>query len=237
MPNFGDLLSGQSVTAIDLGAGSLLSGWYSTDLTFSYSSATSISASIPSASTTFQKGDKIKLYNNNAWKYFYVTDIMIAGGGGFNMYLTLNGGSDFSLVNSAITNVAVSKESGASSFPHWFNYSPSFVGFSVNPTVLSAIFTIHGNTCITIVNLDGATGTSNGTGFRISAPVPAASFSPIERVSARDNNVVLEHAYGWIQPSVDSGTNFILGTNPVSGTGSWTTSGIKNGAIKAVYKI
>lgn len=159
----GTLLSGQ--TALDA---TFRSGWINPNESWSYASATTIT--VPTDATTkYQVGDRIKLTQSSTVKYFYIIGVAAT-------VLTITGGSDYTLANSAISANYYSKVTNPLGFPAAFNYTPTFAGFSANPTSVVARFSLVGRWCH-VTHREGATGTSNATNFTVSMPITAATIS------------------------------------------------------------
>jgi hypothetical protein len=103
--------------------------------------------------------------------YGYITAVV-------DTLFTVTGGADYVLYNSALTNPYYS-HGNAVGFPEWFNYSPAYTGFSVNPGAYHSRFMINGRKA-TVDWVSGTDGTSNATGFTISFPItPRIGFSGI----------------------------------------------------------
>ena len=113
----------------------------------------------------FPKGTKIKLVQSGTTKYFYVIATAYTSG---NTIITITGGSDYALANENISGQAYSYAAAPQGFPQWFNYTPTFTGFSTVPTGIHK-FSVIGSTCF--VNIRETSGTSNSTAFAISAPI------------------------------------------------------------------
>lgn len=97
-----------------------LDGWIPAEQTWTYASASTIT--VPSgAASRYQKGDKIKITNNSATKYFYVVGVA-------DTVLTVTGGSDYTVHDSAITNPYFSKIENPQGFPSQFAYTASYYG-------------------------------------------------------------------------------------------------------------
>lgn len=143
-------------------------GWIPFDplATLSYSSATVMNTS-SDLRPYVSRGTKLMLTNTTT-KYFYVVAIS-------STTITVTGGSDYTLANAAITGYFSHAESPIS-FPQLFNYSPTFTGFSADPTGTVAQFSIHGYDVIVYIRQPN-NGTSNATSFTISAPVQAKTLT------------------------------------------------------------
>ena len=109
--------------SIDLGSKtSVWDGWIAVSDSWTYASATTIT--VPSDATTkYAVGDKIKLVQSATTKYFFVTAVS-------STVLTVTGGTDYTVANSAISGIYYSKVASPQSFPKWFSYTPTFVNLS-----------------------------------------------------------------------------------------------------------
>ena len=146
----------------------LIDGWVSANETWTYASATSIT--VPSGATAkYQKGDKIKITNNSATKYFYIIGVA-------DTVLTVTGGSDYTVHDSTITANYYSKVENPQGFPGRFNYTPVLTASTDTVPVFSTIsarFTISQNLINIIFSMSGDGGTDgSGTNpLEISTPV------------------------------------------------------------------
>lgn len=201
-------------------------GWISANESWTYNSATTII--VPSDATTkYAVGDKIKLTQSATVKYFYVTGVA-------STLLTITGGSDYTLTNNAITLNAYSHASSPLNFPQWFNYAPTYTGFSSNPSVGSGVinFNIIGR-MLTVNFFPGTGGTSNATTFTISLPVASAAIDyNLIAGSPTDNNSVLTTA-GKV--NFLAGSTASLYKDPAAN--AWTASGTKNWVGQFGYQI
>ena len=161
----GRTLQNSSVAIDDNGklSGDGLDGWcYDTD-TWTYVSATSFKITGKNVRYRFPKGTKIKLVQTST-KYFYV----VATAYSTDTTITITGGSDYTLASATISGQAYSYAAAPQGFPQWFNYTPTFTGFSTVPTGIHK-FSVIGSTCF--ANIRETSGTSNSTAFAISAPI------------------------------------------------------------------
>lgn len=145
--------------SIDVGAkASVFDGWIAVSDTWTYASATTVT--VPSDATTkYSVGDKVKFTNSGA-KYFYITAVGATT-------LTLNGGSDYTVANAAITVPYYSKSTTPLAFPQWFNYTPTWTNLTVSGSTVAARFAMHGKTVIfrTKVTLGGGNVPSGSVSF------------------------------------------------------------------------
>lgn len=199
-----------------------LDGWIPAEQTWTYASATTIT--VPSgAASRYQKGDKIKITNNSATKYFYIVGVA-------DTVLTVTGGSDYTVHDSAITLPYYSHVENPIGFPHWFNYTLAFTGFSTNPTGSLARFSINGRVVHLVIS--AINGTSNAATMTMSLPVTATSFATIMG-RVRDNNIMAaSHCY---ISSADY-TVVAFGKAPAA-DGGFTTSGTKGAQFEIFYEI
>jgi hypothetical protein len=135
-------------------------GWQPGFSTWTYVSATTFT--VPAADAALmQIGTKIWLTQTTS-KYFYVVGIS-------GTTITVTAGSDYTLANAAITAPFFSNVASPPGFPHWFNFSPTYTGFSVNPSGNTCRFNIVGRQ-VSMLHFK-ANGTSNAATLAISLPV------------------------------------------------------------------
>lgn len=128
-------------------------GWIGANEVWTYASASTLT--IPGDLTTkYQRWDRFKLTQTTV-KYFNVLKVAYATG---TTTITITGGTDYTLVNAAISANYYSKQVSPQWWPDWFNYTPTLNWFSVSPTVSYAKFRIIWNTCT-----QGAAFSGNGT--------------------------------------------------------------------------
>lgn len=107
-------------------------GWIPVNQVWTYVSATSIT--VPTdATTTYQTGDKIRLKQSGAYKYFAVITVT-------STLLVVYGGSDHSVANSAITDISFSRDVRPYGYPDIFSFTPSLNNVTVgNGTLLGKV--------------------------------------------------------------------------------------------------
>jgi len=127
------------------GLGLLLDGWFDSADTWVYASATTFTIVGSNVTAEFPTGTKIKLTNAGV-KYFYVIGTSFGGG---DTTVTVTGGSDYSLANSAITSPSYSYSTTPQGFPNTFNWIPVFTGVNIpsDPAYsnIECTFSIVGN--------------------------------------------------------------------------------------------
>lgn len=122
-----------AANSIDIGAkASTWDGWIAVTDTWTYASSTTVT--VPSDATAkYSVGDKVR-FTNSGTKYFYITAVS-------STVLTLNGGSDYSLANAAITLPFFSKEVSPTGFPDRFAFTPTWTSSGSAPSIGNGTFT------------------------------------------------------------------------------------------------
>lgn len=116
-----------------------------------------------------QRGDRLK-FTDTTTKYLPIKSVSAYSGG--LTTITLFTSTDYTLVGNP-SNMYYSKLANPQGWPEWFNYTPTWGGFSVNPTSVTAKFAVIGKIIWFILGSLGS-GTSNSTDFTITltaAPV------------------------------------------------------------------
>lgn len=129
-----DLLLGGKGTGSARHSG-IYDGWVDAFETWTYASATTFTCSA-SLAGKLQAGDKLKLTQTTA-KYFYVTSVS-------GTTITINGGTDYTLANAAITLPYYSHEVTPTGFPGSFAYSPTIANLTTGNGTVTAVFTMTG---------------------------------------------------------------------------------------------
>lgn len=127
------------------------SGWSEVDGSWAYASATTIT--VPSgAGSIYRKGDKIRLKQGGAYKYFYIVGVA-------DTVLTVTGGTDYTVADSAITDMYFSKESTPQGFPRYFSWTPTYSCSGsmtiIGVTTTQAKFAIQGAFLTGIIKFNG----------------------------------------------------------------------------------
>ncbi len=191
-------------------------GWVGSTHTWTYISSTQFS--MPGDQTgRLQKGDRLKLTQTTV-KYFYVT--ATAAGVGVTTF-TVTGGSDYTLASAAITAPYYSKVQNPQGFPQWFNYAPTYTGFSANPTGTGR-FTIQGKSVT--VALTTGNGTSNSTAFTLTLPVASANSLQVGALAYSTDNGTGQLNSGRIDTTASSATATVY--KDLQGN-NWTAAGNK----------
>jgi len=184
----------------------LKSGWVEADETWAYASATTIT--VPSgAASKYQKGDKIKITNNSATKYFYIVSVA-------DTVLTVTGGGDYTVHDSAITNPFYSKIENPQGFPQYFNFTPNWTNLTkgAGGTVTARFSIINGKVFLRVYFVFGS---GSAIGGRVSFNnLPVASAITTVTVGA-----LLDANVGWYKSDITiSGSYCYIDTLLASGT-------------------
>lgn len=194
-------------------------GWIDFPVIPTYVSATSMKFSGIDYTGIIQKGDKLTI-DQSGYKYFYITAVSFST----DTTVTVTGGSDYTVANAVIVNPQFSKQATPQGFPLQHNWTPGFTGFSVNPTVTAAKFSISGG-MVNVTYIQNASGTSNATGFTITGLPVAAGTSDDSSANrlwvGRDNGVGGLTVYCYV-----SGTTLTVEKTWAT-PASWTATGSK----------
>jgi len=172
----------------------LATGWIPANEAWAYASPTTII--VPAGATSkYSVGDKIKLFQANVCKYFYVVGVT-------DTLLTVTGGSDFSVSSDPISMNQYSKASSPVGFPHWFNYSPVFSGYA-DMTVGSVAITmakfciINNRVCVDVACTCIPAGTARPY-LSMSTPITGRNTSDGHclGIGRTDGIILLVHSYG-----------------------------------------
>ena len=151
-------------------------GWLSLpDCAYSGAAAFSIAQDL---SSLLSVGDRIRMTQSGATKYFYVVGVSVSGG---ITTVTVTGGSDYSLANAAITSPCFGKSASPAGFPDWFNWSPAYSASgsmtftSVTTTVEK--FKLVGKQLYLVLMATGTTGGTADVAINFSLPVTASTLT------------------------------------------------------------
>jgi autotransporter-associated beta strand protein len=149
-------------------------GWIAAPGPWTYFNSTVVNA--PSDVTLrYQKGYGVRFKQGGAYKYMYVTSMSAT-------QIGLNGGSDFTVANAAITDIwYTTSPSDAFGFPTSFNYvvTPSNLTVTGTPTYTGR-FTVKGGKIFIaiLLNTTGTIASTLGT-TTINVPINAATYGAI----------------------------------------------------------
>lgn len=201
-------------------------GWVDANETWTYASATTFTISADKTSK-YSIGDKVRFQNNDSGTYLYAYIVNVAYSAP-NTTVTVVGNA---VPNATITDNYYSKVDTPVNFPRSFSYTPTFTGFSTDPSSLASNFIIRGNVLIWHFGAS-VVGTSNATTFTISAPV--ASYVNFWSLILVHDNGSWQTLPGTISAAA-GGTTFSLYKTII--TGIWTSSGEKSAHFTISYII
>lgn len=202
-------------------------GWLPSSGTWTYASATTMT--VPQADADrLSVGSRIKL-DQTTTKYFYVTGVS-------GTTITVNGGTDYTLANAAITSPYFSNDASPKSFPQWFNYTPTHAGYSSAPTGGVNKFRLLGTTCEVLIAPTTA-GTSNATSATATLPITAKTetgYASIGVSGVAQNAGTLATTPGvWEVVSAGTVVNFYINNS----RSTWTASSTKNNQARIAYEV
>ena len=148
-------------------------GWILANETWTYASSTTFTISGDKTSK-YQKGDKIRLKQGGSYKYFYIIGVSYSSP---NTTVTITGGSDYSLANSAITDNDYSRFTVPFGFPGFFNYSPTVTAVSGSLTTVtsSGMFSISGRSVNFNIYISVSDAGSGSDSIDFTLPITASS--------------------------------------------------------------
>lgn len=203
-------------------------GWRSANETWTYASATTIT--VPSGATgKYAVGDKVRIYQNNTTKYFYIVTVA-------STLLTITGGSDYTLTSSTINNPCTSRRATPAGFPGRFSWTTSWSNLTVGNAVDTSTFTMNGKEVTLSVRLVLGNTSSVGTTPRLTLPIPTAStgYSDDSIISAgtlTDTGTAYYRGHlQWVSTTTadlytEGASGTYVNTNTVSATIPFTWSG------------
>lgn len=208
------------------------SGWTAKNSThtWEYVSATSIRINANMVGV-LQYGDKIRFKQSaGTYKYFIILAVSAYTGG--YTTLTLTAGTDYSVANEVLSSAYYSHQENPIGWPTWFNFTPTYTGFSTDPSGGTSKFCIVGHQCTFILN-PSSLGASNSTSFTLTLPVvPLVSAGYLCRSV---NNGINEETASFVD--LISGNIIATAYRTLGSTTDWTASGDKTVCLIATYII
>jgi hypothetical protein len=171
---------------------------------------------------TYEPGVKVRYKDGGSFEYGVIATSSHAGG---TTTVTLITNSDYAMADATITDRWLARANQPAAWPEWFNYAPTFTGFSADPAGGVYRWRADGRR-IEIFIRQSAAGTSNATTFTISAPVTAKEITGMiwrGTAGVQDNTVNLT-AFGSVRIITEAATISVF-TDALGG--AWTDSGAK----------
>ena len=204
-------------------------GWIATADTWTYASASTFTISGVNRTSIYTAGTRLK-FTQTTTKYAVVVSSTFST----NTTVTIAVNTDYTIANAAITSPYYSYQSKPQGYPSFFNYTPTYTGFSANPTTGTAFFSVNGGICH-VFHTESAAGTSNATSFTITTPVAP-------------NSTVATNGVSGLGQGTDNGSNltapisiFCTGGSTtltlykdISGT-AWTNTGNKRATNISIF--
>jgi hypothetical protein len=207
----------QKITLTDLG---VTDGWIHSVGSWSYASASTIT--IPSGGASlYQKGDRIRWKQGAGYKYGVIVTVA-------DTLLTIAVNTDYTVANSAITDMYYSHQVNPIGYPTWFSWTPTLTSqggaFTNNPVVNTAKYSILGKTIIFLLNISYHVSNSGGSGST-RATLPITPIATVSAYGLQDDNM---YAIG---AKIDQVNNYLVwqkydGSSIISNNTSNSISGI-----------
>lgn len=204
-------------------------GWIDdTAETWTYVSASSFKITGTNVTAKYTPGTRVKLTQTTV-KYFVVTS------SSFSTDTTVNitAGSDYTLSNAAVSANFHSYELNPQGYPGWFNWTPTYTGFSADPTPSLAHFAVNGRICF-VEYAESALGTSNVATFTITLPIACAQNNALIMCRVSDNGAAVAQPGRGV--TLAASTTLTMGKT-LTANGGFTTSGGKGALITGFYEI
>lgn len=217
-------------TAITQQADPNTDGWVNDiNNTWTYVSASTFTVS-GDRTIVFSKGTRLR-WTQTTVKYGVVVDSSYSAP---NTTVTIAVNNDYTLANAAITNNYYSYAANPQGYPDFFNYTPTFGGFSGTPVLNAVRFSVLGKLCCYLIFPDPTT--SNATSLTFTVPIISSNSASTQTfVGARVvNNGTASASPGYMELPASSSTAAAYR----DGTGTlWTASGTKMWAARFFYEI
>lgn len=138
-----------------------------------------LSAVIPGIDYTglILPGTKVEIIQNSIQRYAYVISRVYSGGNttlNFSNFVNADG-SAYTFDTTTITNVYFGNSTIMRNHPIWVSYTPTFAGFSINPTGIYR-YCVQGKMIFLNIRMI-SNGTSNSSTFTITLPINSSNLS------------------------------------------------------------
>lgn len=146
-------------------------GWYADSHTWTYSSASAFTIAGVDLRTTFQSGTAIS-WNDGSVKYGVVKSSSFSTDTTVNIIVN----DDYTIANATITAPRYAYATHPQGFPSKFEFTPTYTGFSSNPTNGAYFYSNAGRLFVFSMN-ELNNGTSNSTSFSYTIPITMVSIA------------------------------------------------------------
>lgn len=209
-------------------------GWLRLLFTLTYVNATTFT--IPGdVAYLFPKGSKLRLTQTTP-KYFYVIGVSYSAP---NTIVNITGGVDYTLSNAAITEPFISYEDSPRDFPHWFNWTPTIIGYSVLPSNVIYAFRVSGRTVFFNIR-EVTAGISNSVNTEYSPPINSATGIAnliSSGVCIFTDNGIASPTFGRWTIDGNAGGNILFGIGAAVAAGFTPSGGKRIAAAQGFYEI
>lgn len=149
-----------------------LYGWMPAESTWTYASATTFTIAGVNRTSEYRKGGKIRWKQGGAYKYAYILSSAFST----DTTVTITGGSDYTIANSAITDNYVSYEVSPLGFPDTFNYTPANTNITIGNGSYTGKFKIADGIVYTQIYLSFGSTSSFGGAIRVGLPTTHGTY-------------------------------------------------------------
>ena len=204
-------------------------GWTTVSDTWTYASASTFTIAGVDRTSVYTAGTRLK-FTQTTTKYA----VVVSSSFSTNTTVTIAVNTDYTIANAAITSPYYSYQAKPQGYPSFFNYTPTYAGFSANPTTGTAFFSVNGGICH-VFHTESAAGTSNATSFTITTPFPPNASVATNGVSGlgqgTDNGSNLTST---ISIYCTGGSTTLTLFKDVGGT-AWTNTGNKRATNISIF--
>ena len=208
-------------------------GWIGANETWTFATASTFTVT-GDVTAKYTKGTRLKFTQTTA-KYA----VVVASSVVTDTTVTIAVNNDYTIANASITSPFYSYQANPQAYPQWFNYDPTYTGFSTDPTT-DAMYRMVGNECT--IAFASISGTSNSATFNLT--VPAAPSNPGAGTLAIPIAVVDNGTWnntigviGLLDTNATARVGLTISTIAANTFAGFTTSGTKglNGTITYRY--
>ncbi len=162
--------------------------------TWTYASSSTIT--IPTDGTlTYHEGMKIRFKQGGSYKYYVVKTVAAT-------LITVAVNSNYTVANSAITDISYSYADNPLDFPHHFTFVSTIGGFSTPPATITFSYSVSGGKMF--FELSTSDGTGNADTFTLTTPFAARVLCTGASSLVRDNSTNLGPGYWQIAAAASS---------------------------------
>lgn len=180
---------------------------------------------------TFPKGTRIRYKDGGSYEYGVVGAVSYSNP---TTTVTLITNDDYAMAAATITDFYYSYVASPVGYPTWFNYTPTYSGFSAVPSGTER-FCVLG-TEITLVIWNNSAGTSNATTFSLTAPVISANVAStlwMARLAYGEDNGAGSTGLDYARIANNSSQIDVYRANASTG---WTNTGSKRAGFTLIYE-